>query len=116
MLFQYNINPKIWAAAGPQISFLTDANQYVYGTATGNDETTVKVNTKSFFNKTNLSFPLEAGYRLTLANKKSGSRINVNIFARYEYDFLEIFKDPAIGTSRISLFQVGLSLPFIKKS
>jgi hypothetical protein len=114
LLFQYNINPQMWVAAGPQISFLTDANQYVFGTIPGNYETTVKVNTKSLFNKTNLSFPVEAGYCLKLATKKSTSSIKVNVFARYEYDFLEIFKDPAVGSTRISLFQVGLSLPFIK--
>jgi hypothetical protein len=115
LLFQYNINNKLWVAAGPQISFLTDANQYLFGTVPGNYETTVKVNAKSFFNKTNLSFPVEAGYCLKLATKKSTSSIKVNVFARYEYDFLEIFKDPAVGSTKISLFQVGLSLPFIKE-
>jgi len=114
LLFQYNINAKMWVAAGPQISFLTDANQYIFGTVPGNYETTVKVNTKSFFNKTNFSFPVEAGYSLKLSTKKSTSSIKINVFARYEYDFLEIFKDPAVCSSRISLFQVGLSLPFIK--
>jgi hypothetical protein len=115
LLFQYNINNKLWVAAGPQISFLTDANQYLFGTVPGNYETTVKVNAKSFFNKTNLSIPVEAGYCLKLATKKSTSSIKVNVFARYEYDFLEIFKDPSVGSTKISLFQVGLSLPFIKE-
>ena len=114
LLFQYNINTKLWIAAGPQISILTDVNQYIFGTVPGNYETTVKVNTKSLFNKTNLSFPVEAGYCLKLATKKSTSSIKVNVFARYEYDFLEIFKDPSVGSTKISLFQVGLSLPFIK--
>ena len=50
----------------------------------------------------------------TLSNKKSTTKIKVNVFARYEYDFIEIFKDPAVGSSNISLFQFGLSLPFIK--
>ena len=115
LLVQYKINPKIWVAAGPQISFVTDANQYIFGTGPGNYETAVKINTTSFFNKTNLSFPIEAGYSFSLGTKKSTTRINVNVFARYEYDFLEIFKDPAVGSTKISLFQVGLSLPFIKK-
>ena len=44
----------------------------------------------------------------------STHEITVNVFARYEYDFIEIFKDPAVGSSNISLFQFGLSLPFKK--
>jgi hypothetical protein len=115
LLFQYNINPKMWVAAGPQISFMTDANQYIFGTIPGDYETTVKVNTTSLFNKTNVSFPVEVGYALSLGSKKTTTRINVNVFARYEYDFIEIFKDPAAGSAKISLFQVGLSLPFLKK-
>ena len=115
LLVQYKINPKIWVAAGPQISFMTDAKMYIFGTVPGDYETAVKINSTSFFNKTNLSFPIEAGYSLSLGTKKSTTRINVNVFARYEYDFLEIFKDPAVGSAKISLFQVGLSLPFIKK-
>jgi hypothetical protein len=59
---------------------------------------------------------VEAGYTLTLSNKKSTTKISVNVFARYEYSFIEIFKDPAVGSSNISLFQVGLSLPFIKSA
>jgi hypothetical protein len=114
LLVQYNVTPKLFISAGPQISFVTDANQYVYGTQQDGLETTVKVTTKSFFNKTNFSFPVEAGYCFTLTNKKSTSKLNVNVFARYEYGFLEIFKDPAVGSANISLFQIGLSLPFIK--
>jgi len=116
LLFQYNINPKLWVAAGPEISFLTDANQYVFETGPDKYETTVKVNTKSFFNKTNVGFQVEVGYGLSIGSKKTTSKINVNVFARYEYDFMEIFKDTSVGSSKISLFQIGLSLPFLKKA
>lgn len=116
VLLQYNITPKLFVSAGPQISFVTDVKQYMFGSKTDGLETTVKINTTSFFNKTNFSFPVEAGYTVTLANKKSTTKININIFARYEYSFIEIFKDPAVGSSNISLFQFGLSLPFIKNA
>jgi hypothetical protein len=116
ILVQYNITPRLYVSAGPEISFMTDANQYIYGTQPDGLATTVKINTKSFFNKTNLSFPAEAGYCFTLSTKKSSTKIRVNVFARYEYGFLEIFKDPAVGSANISLFQFGLSLPFIKKA
>jgi hypothetical protein len=115
ILLQYNITPKLFVSAGPQISFVTDVKQFMYGSRTDGLETDVKINVTSFFNKTNFSFPVEAGYTLTLSNKKSTSRINVNFFARYEYSFIEVFKDPAVGSSNISLFQFGLSIPFIKK-
>jgi len=116
ILIQYSITPKLFVSAGPQISFVTDVNQYIYGTQADGLETTVKANTTSFFKKTNFSFPVEAGYSFTLTNKKSTSKLKVNVFARYEYGFMEIFKDPAVGSANISLFQAGLSLPFIKSA
>jgi hypothetical protein len=116
ILLQYNITPKLFISAGPQISFVTDANQFNTGTQTNGLETTVKSNITSFFNKTNFSFPVEAGYSFALSNKKSSSTLKVNVFARYEYGFMEIFKDPAVGSANTSLFQAGLSLPFIKSA
>jgi hypothetical protein len=116
ILLQYNINRKLWMAAGPQISFLTDANQFISGTGPDGLESSVKTNTKTFFNKTNFSFPLEAGYSFILGSEKSSVKIHLNVFVRYEYDFIEIFKDPALGSTKISLFQAGLSLPFIKSA
>jgi hypothetical protein len=116
VLLQYNLTPKLFVSAGPQISFVTDVKQFMYGSKADGLETDVKINTTSFFNKTNFSFPVEAGYSLSLGTKRSTTKINMNVFARYEYDFIEIFKDPAVGASNISLFQFGLSLPFIKKA
>jgi len=114
ILVQYNVTPRLFVSAGPQISFITDAKQIVDGSRPDGLETTIKINTTSFFNKTNISFPIEAGYCFILTNKKSTTKINVNVFARYEYNFIEVFKDPSVGSSKISLFQFGLSLPFIK--
>jgi hypothetical protein len=116
ILVQYNISPKLFVSAGPQISFVTDVKQYMFGAKTDGLETAIKIYTTSYFNKTNFSFPVEAGYSLSLRTKRSTTKININVFARYEYDFMEIFKDPAVGSSNISLFQFGLSLPFIKSS
>lgn len=114
ILVQYNITPKLYVSAGPEISFVTDAYQFLFGTQTDGFETTIKVDTKSFFNKTSFSFPVEAGYTLILATKRSTSTMKLNVFARYEHGFTEIFKDTSVGSSKISLFQFGLSLPFIK--
>jgi len=114
VFLQYNATPQLYFSAGPQVSFLTGASQFSTGKLEDGKESTIKIDSKSFFNTVNLSFPVEAGYTVKLATKRSTSKMDVNIFARYEYDFLEIFKDPQAGSSRISLFQIGLSLPFIK--
>jgi hypothetical protein len=114
VFLQYNITPQFYVSAGPQVSFLTSASQFSTGKLEDGKESTVKIDTKAFFNTVNFSFPIDAGYTLKLATKRSTSTMDINIFARYEYGFLEIFKDPESTTSKISLFQIGLSMPFIK--
>jgi hypothetical protein len=114
VFLQYNITPQLYLSAGPQVSFLTGANQYSIGKMEDERESTLKIDVESFFNTVDFSFPVEVGYTVKLANKKTTSVMDINIFARYEYGFLEIMKDPSTGSSKISLFQVGLSLPFIK--
>jgi hypothetical protein len=114
VFLQYNISPQFYISAGPQISFLTSAYQFSTGDLADGKESTIKIDAKSLFKTVNFSFPVEAGYTLQLATKRSTSKMDLNIFVRYEYDFLEIFNDPAVGSSKISLFQIGLSMPFIK--
>jgi hypothetical protein len=114
VLLQYNITPQFFVSAGPQVSFLTGAYQFSTGDLEDGKESTIKIDTKSFFNTVDFSFPVEAGYTLHLTTKRSTSAMDLNIFARYEYGFSEIFKDPEAGSSKISMFQFGLSLPFIK--
>jgi hypothetical protein len=114
VFLQYNITPKVFISAGPQISFLTGVNQFSTGTLPNGFETTVKIDTKSFFNNIDISFPVEVGYSVNLKTKRSTSTLDINIFARYEYGFMEIFKDPEVGSANISMFQIGLSMPFIK--
>jgi hypothetical protein len=116
VFLQYNVTPQFYVSAGPQISFLTSAYQYSTGKLGDGTESTIKIDTESSFKTVDFSFPAEVGYTLKLATKRSTSKMDVNVFARYEYGFLEIFKDPALGSSRISLFQIGLSLPFIKSA
>ncbi len=114
VFLQYNITPRFFVSAGPQISFLTGADQITTGTMENGSESTIKIDAESFFNNINVSFPAEIGYLFSLANKRSTSTLDINLFVRYEYGFMEIFKDPEIGTANISLFQIGLSMPFIK--
>jgi hypothetical protein len=114
VFLQYNITPQFYLSAGPQVSFLTSANQFSTGSLEDGKESSIKIDTKSFFKTVDFSFPVEAGYTLKLATKRSTSKMDINVFARFEYGFLEIFKDPVSGSSKISLLQIGLSIPFIK--
>ena len=114
VFLQYYISPKVFISAGPQVSFLTSVSQISTGKLEDGRESTIKIETQSLFNTVNFSFPVEMGFTYKLVNKKSLSTRDIQIFLRYEYDFLEIFKDPETGSTLLSMFQLGLSLPFIK--
>jgi hypothetical protein len=114
VFLQYNISPRFYVSAGPQVSFLTGADQSSSGKLEDRKESTIVIDVMTLFNTVDFSVPVEAGYTLMLANKKSTTKMILNVFARFEYGFLEIFKDPSVGSSRITMFQIGASLPFIK--
>lgn len=115
VFLQYYITHRFFVSAGPEISFLTSATQISEGTFEGND-VNIKLDTKYLFNKIDFSFPVELGYALMFSTKKSTTKVTANIFVRYNYGFTEVFKDPATGSSRCSLFQLGISFPFIKSA
>ena len=115
VLLQYNITSNLFISAGPEISFLTAATQISEGTLNGKD-VTVKLDTKYLFNNIDISFPVELGYTVHVSTKKSTTKVTANIFARYNYGFSEVFKDPETGSSKLSLFQIGANFPFIKSA
>jgi hypothetical protein len=114
VLLQYNISPGFFVSAGPQLSILSAAQQFTKGKISGGAETLLKIDIESYFNKYDVSFPVELGYSLHLSTKKSATKTDVNIFARYVYGLTDVFKDPAVGSSHNSTFQIGISLPFVK--
>jgi hypothetical protein len=114
VLLQLYLTKNFFVSAGPQISFLTSANQFSYGTLTNGTESTIKISVQSAFKSVDFSLPVEAGWTVNLANKGSTTTMTINLFARYEYGFVQIFKDTGVGSANISLLQVGGSLPFIK--
>jgi hypothetical protein len=115
LMIQYKITPKLSIAAGPQISFLTSASQNTEGTLNGSG-VSIQRDIKSHFNKIDFSIPAELRYSLTLARKKTSTKVDVDAFVRYSYGLTEIFIDPSMGSARISNFQFGFSLPFIKSA
>jgi hypothetical protein len=114
VFLQYNVTPKFFVSAGPQISFLTKSSQYSEGTVNESSDVSINLDTKSLFNNIDFSFPVEIGYSISLSTKKSTSKINANIYVRYSYGFTEVFKDTSVGSAKNSVFQFGVSLPFIK--
>lgn len=114
ILLQYYISSKLYISTGPQISFLTTASQFTTGTLNGGSDITFDLDTKSLFNNIDFSFPLELGYSVSFSTKKSTSKVDLNLFARYSYGFIDIFSNPVVVSSHNSTFQIGASFPFIK--
>jgi hypothetical protein len=115
VMIQYKIGTKLFISAGPQISFLTSASQYTEGTLDGNI-VSIKRDTQSQFEKIDISFPLELRYSLSLSRKKASTQVDVDTFVRYSFGFMDVYKDPAVGSAHIATFQFGLSFPFIKSA
>jgi hypothetical protein len=113
VLLQYKIGSKFYVAAGPQISFLTSATQNSEGVSAGSNITS-KQDTKALFN--NIDYSITGELRYSLSVKRKGTKVDVDVFARYNYGLSEIFKDTAVGSAKTSNFLFGLSFPFIKSA
>jgi hypothetical protein len=100
----------MYVSTGPQISFMVGAKQITEGiTVDTEKEAKISVDVKDRFNKTYFSIPLEVGYMLPpIAGK------NLELKARYCIGLNEALADKSYGSSKYSMWQVMLSLPFIK--
>lgn len=116
VFIRHNLTPDLFVAAGPQISLLTAAHQFSEGKYEYDDsKANMKIDAKPYFHKVDFSFPVEVGYWLRLSTKKSTSKVNLIVFARYCPGFTPVIKDNAYAEkSKLSTFQLGLSFPFIK--
>ena len=114
VLLQYNFNKRLFASAGPQFNYLTKATQRSTGYIDGVTEAAYNLDVLPLFNIVDIGFTAELGYLLSISTKRSTATVDVNIFARYNYGFMEVFKNASTGSSTNSTFQVGLSFPFIK--
>lgn len=110
LLVQYKISPKMYVSAGPQIGFLVGAKQITEGnTVDTNKESKISVDVKDTFNKTYYSIPLEFGYRLPKILGK-----DIEFKARYCIGLNDAIADKSYGSSKYTMWQVMLSLPFVK--
>jgi len=110
VLVQYKISEKLFASAGPQISFLTSATQVATGNIPAGTTVDIKEKMKSNFSSTYFSFPIEAGYHVSDARKGKGMDVKI----RYAIGLSNMIAATNYGSSNGSTFQVFLSFPFIK--
>ena len=110
ILVQYKLSEKLFASAGPQISFLTSATQIASGNIPAGTAVEIKEKMKSNFSATYFSFPIEAGYHLSDARKGKGMDVKI----RYAVGLSNMIAATNYGSSNGSTFQVFLSFPFIK--
>ena len=112
IMMRYNISERMFASAGPQVSFLTSAKQITTGKYTNDREGTLELDAKKHFNTVTLGLPVELGYWLRFTNKKTTSVLKLVLFARYCPDLTSAFKN---GNAKNSTLQFGLSFPVIKE-
>ena len=110
ILVQYKLSEKLFASAGPQISFLTSATQIASGNIPAGTAVEIKEKMKSNFSSTYFSFPIEAGYHVSDARKGKGMDVKI----RYAIGLSNMIAATNYGSSNGSTFQVFLSFPFIK--
>jgi hypothetical protein len=111
-LFQRKLSPRIYVSAGPQISFLIGGKQITTGTsATAGTNVKISEDIMDSFNRLYYSIPLEFGYILP----KIIPGKNIEFKARYCIGLSEAIADKSYGSSKYSMIQVMLSLPFVKK-
>jgi hypothetical protein len=110
-LFQHKLSPRIYVSAGPQISVLIGGKQITEGegAVTG---TYVKISEDIMdsFNRLYYSIPLEFGYLLP----KIIPGKNIEFKARYCIGLTDAIADKSYGSSKYSMIQVMLSIPFVK--
>jgi hypothetical protein len=112
LMVQYKIKPNFFVSAGPQISFLTKAEQETSGkTSESNRQVSISDDFKSSFNPLYVCFPVEVGYSFPELIPGHG----MDLKTRYCIGINDVIKDQAYGSSRLSSLQVFASFPFIKK-
>ncbi|MFZ4708156.1 MAG: outer membrane beta-barrel protein [Bacteroidales bacterium] len=113
IMFQYKITPHFFVSAGPQISFLTSADQIVNGViAQSENDVEIVENRRSDFNSMYFCLPVEVGYSLPEVIPGQG----IDLKVRYDIGFNNVIKTEAYGSSSINCLQLMLSFPFIEKS
>jgi len=100
----------MYVSTGPQIGFLVGGKQITEGTTVeGNKDAKIIIDVKDTFNKTYYSIPLEFGYTLPKILGKT-----IEFKARYCIGLNDAIADKSYGSSKYTMWQAMLSLPFVK--
>jgi Outer membrane protein beta-barrel domain len=106
ILVRYKISNRLFAGAGPQISFLTSADQSTTATTSSGQSITDVQDMKSLMHKESFMVPVEIGY-----SKLHGTRVDIKV--RYNFGVMEAFTATSLASSTHSTLQFILSVPFI---
>ncbi len=112
VLLQYAITDRFTVAAGPQISFLSSANQVTTGKLSTGESVEVKENLKPILNDYNFLIPLQLSY--SLSKMRDGKGLDVKV--RYNIGLQDAFSKNDYYSSRMSVWQIFVSFPFINSS
>lgn len=106
VMLQYNATPAFYLEAGPQFSFLVNAEDKYKSSTNGttNNSNIVALN-KDAFNGFDFGVGLGAGYYFTP---------NIGLTARYVAGFTDIYKNNSGDAVKNNNFQVGLAYKFGK--
>ena len=110
ILVQYRLQSGWYFSAGPQLSFLTSANQETEIILTNGTTVDVEQGIQSKFKDFDWAFPVEIGY--AFKDKRGGKGMDIR--ARYSYGFNEIFEDDTGFSSNHSTFQFIATFPFVE--
>lgn len=105
VMIQYNATPQFYLEAGPQASFLVNAEDKYKSTVNGNSNSNTVGLKKSDFETFDLSVGIGAGYYFT-------PQLGLNV--RYNAGVTDIIKNNSNDGVRNNNFQVGLAYKFGK--
>ena len=108
VLLQYRMPNNFYFSAGPQISFLTTAQQKTDLSLNDNTLITVDENVMGSFNSIDVSFPAEIGYAIRSERAK-----DVDIRLRYTHGFMDVFTESSPYSANNSTIQFFLTFPFV---
>jgi hypothetical protein len=111
VLLKVKLSDRFSIAAGPQISFLTKAEDTYKSAPIEDVVLTTEIDIKSAVNNIDLGAVLDLEY--IVVHPKGGK--GINIFLRYNKGFINLAKESESTTYTSSMIQLGATFPFVQK-
>jgi len=109
VLLKVKLNDRVSISAGPQISFLTGAEDTYSSTPLEGVVLTTQLDIKSAIKAVDAGAVIDLEY--IIVHPKGGK--GVNLFLRYNKGFVNLTKEPGEKKITTSLIQVGATFPFV---